>query len=67
MSGVSRRAWARNTNALSTVAEWNTTNADRGHVTVPNLADHEYLAGLVDSDERACRHGRGFQSELRER
>jgi urocanate hydratase len=50
MSGVSRRAWARNANALTTVAEWNTANADRGHVTVPNLADQEYLAGLVDSD-----------------
>ncbi len=50
MSGVSRRAWARNANALATVAGWNTVNADRGHITVPNLADHEYLARLVDSD-----------------
>jgi urocanate hydratase len=50
MSGVSRRAWARNTNAVTTVAEWNAANADRGHVTLPHLANHDYLAGLVDSD-----------------
>jgi len=50
MSGVSRRAWARNTNAIETVGEWNATNADRGHVTVPRVADTAMLERLIDGD-----------------
>ncbi len=49
MSGVSRRAWARNPNALETVAAWNVANSGRGHVTVPHLADESFLEDLVDS------------------
>ncbi len=48
MSGVSRRAWARNPNALETVAAWNMANGARGHVTVPHLADDQFLEQLVD-------------------
>jgi urocanate hydratase len=48
MSGVSRRAWARNVNAIDTVAAWNEANAGRGHVTLPRVADREYLERLVD-------------------
>ncbi len=54
MSGVSRRAWARNPNALETVAAWNAAAAGRGHVTVPRLADREMLEEMVD---RALRKG----------
>ncbi len=50
MSGVSRRAWARNPNALTTVTEWNQANAERGHISEPALADEGYLEGLVDAD-----------------
>jgi urocanate hydratase len=50
MSGVSRRAWARNANALATIAEWNLANAERGHITEPTLADENYLEQLVDAD-----------------
>jgi urocanate hydratase len=50
MSGVSRRAWARNVNAMATVAAWNSANADRGHVTVPKVADRDSIASLVDSE-----------------
>ncbi len=50
MSGVSRRAWARNPNALETVAEWNVANAGRGHVTVPHLADDAMLEALVEEE-----------------
>jgi urocanate hydratase len=50
MSGVSRRAWARNANALDTVQDWNDANTDRGHVTVPTVANSELLERLVDSD-----------------
>jgi hypothetical protein len=45
---VSRRAWARNSNAIDTVASWNQSNAERGHVTEPYLADSGYLERLVD-------------------
>lgn len=46
ISGVARRAWARNENALSTVAEFNCKRSD-GHITVPFIADDEYLTELV--------------------
>jgi urocanate hydratase len=48
MSGVARRAWARNPNAIDTVVEWNETNIDRGHVTQPSVADGELVERLVD-------------------
>ncbi len=47
MGGVARRAWARNANAIATVAAWNRSNGDRGHVTVPRLASSSLLDGLV--------------------
>ena len=47
MGGVARRAWARNANALETVAAWNAANASRGHVTVPNVADPDLLDRLI--------------------
>lgn len=46
ISGVARRAWARNENALSTVAEFNCKRSD-GHITVPFIADDKYLTKLV--------------------
>ncbi len=48
MGGVARRAWARNSNAIETVDLWNAANADRGHVTVPRVADDALLEGLLD-------------------
>ena len=48
MSGVSRRAWARNENAIATAEEWNRKNADRGHVTVPVVADDGFVEDLLD-------------------
>ena len=50
MGGVGRRAWARNPNAVDTVAGWNRTNADRGHITEPVLADQALLESLVDGE-----------------
>lgn len=46
ISGVARRAWARNEHALSTVGEFNRKRSD-GHITVPFIADDEYLTKLV--------------------
>jgi len=48
MCGVARRAWARNPNALETVAEWNSRHAGRGHLTVPRVVDAALLDRLVD-------------------
>ena len=46
ISGVARRAWARNENALSTVGEFNRKRSD-GHITVPFIADDDFLTKLV--------------------
>ena len=50
MGGVSRRAWARNPNAIETASAWNEANAGRGHVTVPHLADDAMLEALIDGE-----------------
>jgi urocanate hydratase len=47
ISGVARRAWARNEHAIETVEEFNKKRGD-GHVTLPFIADEEYLEKLVD-------------------
>jgi urocanate hydratase len=46
ISGVARRAWARNEHAMETSAEFNARRGD-GHITLPYIADENYLAGLV--------------------
>jgi len=43
MNGISRRAWARNPNALEQINKWNGANADRGHITTPFPVDSELL------------------------
>jgi urocanate hydratase len=48
MSGVSRRAWARNPNAIDTVTEWNAGNQERGHVTVPVVAEDDLVDRVID-------------------
>jgi urocanate hydratase len=39
MVGVSRRAWARNENALTTAAEYNKLYEGTDHITLPYVAD----------------------------
>jgi len=51
MSGVSRRAWAQNTNAVETASTWNRDNPDRGHVTIPREADDGLLEEIVDGED----------------
>jgi len=48
MGGVARRAWARNANAIETVDTWNAANTNRGHVTVPRVADDALLESLLE-------------------
>ena len=47
MNGIARRAWARNDNALKTAAAWNAGHPDRGHITLPHLADEALVDDLV--------------------
>lgn len=48
MGGVARRSWARNENALSTVKEWNDTQAENGFmITEPFLADETLLDSFL--------------------
>lgn len=48
MGGVARRSWARNENAMSTVREWNDTQAANGFmITEPFLADDELINSIV--------------------
>lgn len=46
MGGVSRRAWARNENAISTSVEYNALD-NNSHVTIPYLADESLVNKLV--------------------
>lgn len=49
MGGVARRSWARNENALSTVREWNDTQASSGFmITEPFLASDTLLRSLLE-------------------
>ncbi len=47
MNGISRRSWARNENALKVAREWNEENSDKGHITLPYLADDDLIDKLV--------------------
>jgi urocanate hydratase len=47
IGGVARRAWARNEHAVETVKAFNQKRGD-GHITLPFIADEEYLEKLVD-------------------
>ena len=48
ISGVARRACARNEHAIETVREFNKKRGD-GHITLPFIADEEYLEKLVST------------------
>ena len=47
MIGVSRRAWATNENALTTVAEYNKMYEGQDHITLPYIADKELVAAAL--------------------
>ncbi len=52
MGGVARRSWARNENAMSTVKEWNDSQAINGFmITEPFVADTEYIERLVSANK----------------
>jgi urocanate hydratase len=47
MNGISRRAWARNQHALEVASQWNRKHKDRGHITLPYLADDNLVNKIV--------------------
>ncbi len=47
MVGVSRRAWARNENAVSTVKEYNEIYKESDHITEPFIADREMVKKIL--------------------
>ncbi len=51
MAGVSRRAWARQANSITTVEEYNSID-NNSYVTLPNLTDEEKIKKLVDKHYR---------------
>jgi len=46
MGGVSRRAWARNENAISTSKEYNKLD-NNSHITIPHLSNEDFVKELV--------------------
>ncbi len=46
MGGVARRSWARNANAMSTVAEFNRSHADGYHITEPYPVEESVIEKL---------------------
>jgi urocanate hydratase len=47
MGGVARRNWARNSNAIETVAEYNKKHEGESQITVPYLADESLVTEKV--------------------
>ena len=51
MSGVSRRAWARNEHSIETAIEYNKKNFGEDHITIPFIADDKLIDSLVKKIE----------------
>src|SRR6056297_3151112 len=49
LGSVARRAWARNPNALETMAGHNRRSGGRDHATLPYLVDDDLLAATLDN------------------
>ncbi|MGL6108390.1 urocanate hydratase [Romboutsia sp.] len=43
MSGVARRAWARNENSITTAMEYNKMTQGRNHITLPYIVDEQLI------------------------
>ncbi len=51
MSGVARRAWARNENSITTVMEYNKMCEGQDHLTLPYIANDDMIDNLVGDRE----------------
>ncbi|RDY23387.1 urocanate hydratase [Romboutsia maritimum] len=48
MSGVARRAWARNENSITTAMEYNKMCDGKDHITLPYIVDENLIDSLID-------------------
>ncbi|MFX1376766.1 MAG: urocanate hydratase [Promethearchaeota archaeon] len=48
IGGIARRSWARNPHAFETAYNWNINNKEKGHITLPFIAEDKLLDNLVD-------------------
>ncbi len=46
--GIARRAWGRNPHAVETAEAWNDKMEERGHITIPEIADNDLVKRTVD-------------------
>ncbi len=49
MGGIARRSWARNPNAFETAYNWNIENEEKGHITLPFIAEDKLLDNIIDN------------------
>lgn len=47
MGGVARRSWARNPHAMETSEEFNRTHEEGYHITMPHVADSEFVKKVM--------------------
>ena len=47
MGGIGRRSWARNPHAMETAYNWNSENEERGHITLPFIAQDDLVGEVV--------------------
>jgi urocanate hydratase len=55
MVGVSRRAWARNENSISTCVEYNQLYDGTDHITIPYIPKQDIVDSLVDANYEGCK------------
>jgi urocanate hydratase len=48
MGGIARRSWARNPHAFETAYDWNVKNKEKGHITLPFIAESKFLDRLLE-------------------
>lgn len=51
MGGVARRSWARNSHAVETCESFNRTHKDGYHITMPFIADDEFVKNLIQKQK----------------
>ena len=50
MSGVARRAWARNENSITTVIEYNKMCEGKDHITLPYIVNDELINEVIENN-----------------
>jgi len=50
ISGIARRSWARNKNAVDTALKWNNINQDKGQITLPFQPEENLIEQIVNKE-----------------